>query len=78
MPALEETIAWIEYVLRYKGTQYTSSTAINLNIFQYLLLDVVAFLLISVALTIYLTLKIFMISQSIVKVFSGKKEFKKE
>lgn len=47
MPPMDETMWWIEYVLNHNGAQHLKSAALNLNIFQYLLLDVISFLLIS-------------------------------
>lgn len=73
MGPLDETIWWIEYVLRYKGAEHMNSSAINLNIFQYLLLDVLAFVFISTALVVYCLLKLATLSGLMVSFFSNKK-----
>lgn len=48
MTAMERAIWWIEYVLRHRGAPHMKSISLNLNVFQYLLLDIIAFLLIIV------------------------------
>lgn len=73
---LDETIWWIEYVLRYKGAQHMSSSAINLNIFQYLLLDVIVFVFISTALIVYCILKLSIILCLTVSYLLERKKFK--
>ncbi|KAJ9584434.1 hypothetical protein L9F63_021227, partial [Diploptera punctata] len=45
--SIERTIWWAEYVLRHKGAKHLRSAALDLHWYQYLLLDVAAFLLIS-------------------------------
>ncbi|KAJ9595581.1 hypothetical protein L9F63_013249, partial [Diploptera punctata] len=45
--SLERIIWWTEYVIRHKGAKHLRSAALDLNWCQYLLLDVVAFFLIS-------------------------------
>lgn len=65
---------WIEYVHRHKGAKHLRSARNDLNIFQYLLLDVIAFVLIvciSVLVIFYVVVKKFLS-----KLF-GKKTFKK-
>lgn len=42
---LDTAAFWIEYVIRHNGAEHMKSPAIHLNIFQYYMLDVVAFLL---------------------------------
>ncbi|XP_072022368.1 UDP-glucuronosyltransferase 2A3-like [Amphiura filiformis] len=43
----EEAVDWIEYVIRHDGAKHLRSAALDLNIFQYLLLDVIAVLLLA-------------------------------
>lgn len=44
---------WIEYVIRHDGAQHLRSAALDLNVFQYLLLDVILTLMVAlVALTL--------------------------
>lgn len=72
MRPLEETIWWIEYVLRYKGADHMHSSAINLNIFQNLLLDVLALVFISTTFIVYCLLKLAMRSGLMVSYFLNK------
>ncbi|XP_068082903.1 UDP-glucosyltransferase 2-like [Anabrus simplex] len=44
-PSLDRAIWWIEYVLRHNGAPHLRSAALDLSWYQYLLLDVIAFLL---------------------------------
>ncbi|XP_066998719.2 UDP-glycosyltransferase UGT5 [Anabrus simplex] len=44
-PSLDRAIWWIEYVLRHNGARHLRSAALDLSWYQYLLLDVIAFLL---------------------------------
>ncbi|KAK9752552.1 UDP-glucoronosyl and UDP-glucosyl transferase [Popillia japonica] len=44
MPPLETAIYWIEYVARHKGAPHLRSAAVGMPYYQYLLLDVIAFL----------------------------------
>uniref|UniRef100_T1GVP2 UDP-glucuronosyltransferase n=1 Tax=Megaselia scalaris TaxID=36166 RepID=T1GVP2_MEGSC len=37
---MDEAMYWIEYVIRHKGANHLKSKAINLNVFEHLLLDV--------------------------------------
>lgn len=56
VPPIEEAAYWVEYVLRHKGAPHLQSARKDLNIFQYLLLDILAFILmvaISICLLIY-------------------------
>lgn len=60
MKGLDKAIWWTEYVIRHKGAKQLRNPAADIPLYQYLLLDVIAFLiLISVcgAKFIYYTLK---------------------
>ncbi|KAJ9587485.1 hypothetical protein L9F63_028263, partial [Diploptera punctata] len=52
--SIERTIWWAEYVLRHKGAKHLRSAALDLHWYQYLLLDVAAFLLISALFVIFI------------------------
>lgn len=41
---LDTAVYWVEYVLRHKGAYHLRSAALDLTWYQYLLLDVLAFL----------------------------------
>ncbi|XP_047000920.1 UDP-glycosyltransferase UGT5-like [Schistocerca americana] len=42
-PPLEEAVYWVEYVIRHQGAPHLRSAALDLAWYQYLLLDVAAF-----------------------------------
>ena len=44
-PPLERTLYWIEYVIRHNGASHLRSAALDLNWFQYHLIDVHALLI---------------------------------
>jgi glucuronosyltransferase len=54
MSAMDTSVFWVEYVLRHKGAQHMRYPALDLNIFQRNSLDVVAFIL----LVLYVSLKV--------------------
>ncbi len=62
MPA-DRVAYWMEYIVRHNGTSHLKSAAMDLNFFQYYLLDVAAFVvfcaLILIATFIYLIYLIF-------------------
>jgi glucuronosyltransferase len=51
---LNRAVWWAEYVLRHNGAKHLRSAALDLAWYQYLLLDVVAFLFLLVAITVYI------------------------
>ncbi len=73
MSPLDTAVYWTEYVIRHKGAPHLKSAAVELSWYQYLLLDVIAFLLvvvISALVIIYYTLKF--IIKLIVSLVCGK------
>ena len=59
--SLEKAIWWTEYVLRHKGAKHLRSAALDLEWYQYVLLDVVGFLLLLIftfCFTLYYIIKI--------------------
>lgn len=45
---LDTAIYWIEYVIKHKGAFFMQTAAVKMPLYQYLLLDVIAFLLVFV------------------------------
>jgi glucuronosyltransferase len=57
---LNRAVWWAEYVIRHNGAKHLRSAALDLAWYQYLLLDIVTFLLLLAAitaLTLYLILR---------------------
>lgn len=54
MSPLDTAIYWTEYVIRHKGAYHLRSAAVNLSWYQYLLLDVLAFVVIVTIVTLYI------------------------
>lgn len=42
---LDKAAFWIEYVIRHNGARHMQSSAVHLNVFQYYMVDVLAFIL---------------------------------
>ncbi|XP_049948378.1 UDP-glucosyltransferase 2-like [Schistocerca serialis cubense] len=73
--SLERAVWWIEYVIRHKGAPHLRSAALDLHWWQLLLLDVVAFLLVGVALTLYV---VYSVTRRILSFFKGSKPNQKQ
>ncbi|XP_049963431.1 UDP-glycosyltransferase UGT5-like [Schistocerca serialis cubense] len=59
-PPLEEAVYWVEYVIRHRGAPHLRSAALDLAWYQYLLLDVAAFVVATMAaalLVLYLVVR---------------------
>lgn len=68
---LDKAVFWVEHVLRHQGAAHLRTSALDLAWYQYLLLDIVAFLaviLIALFVVIYLVIK---------KILFSKKQAKK-
>ncbi|KAJ8891554.1 hypothetical protein PR048_004082 [Dryococelus australis] len=52
--SLDNAVWWTEYVLRHKGAAHLRTAAVDMPWYQYLLLDVVAFLIVSALLAVWL------------------------
>lgn len=63
----EKVVYWTEYILRYNGSSDLRSEAIGMPLYQYLLLDVTAFITFAIV-TLLLLLSCF-IKYSIKKIF---------
>lgn len=60
MSPLDTAVYWTEYVIRHKGAHHLKTAAVHMPWYQYLLLDVIAFLafvIISAFLVAYYSLK---------------------
>ncbi|KAF7264251.1 hypothetical protein GWI33_000426 [Rhynchophorus ferrugineus] len=58
---LDKAIWWIEYVIRHKGAKHLRSIAVDMPWWQYMMLDILAFLsavLLSVLLTLYFSVRL--------------------
>lgn len=55
MTPQESVVYWTEYILRHNGAPHLQTAAATLNWFQYLLLDVIAFVLFICIVFIYLS-----------------------
>lgn len=51
---LDTAVYWTEYIIRYKGAPHLRSAAVDMPLYQYLLLDIIAFLLLVFFITIML------------------------
>lgn len=58
MTGLEKAVWWTEYVIRHRGAPYFRSSAIDMPWYEYLLMDVIAFLAATVLLALYVLYKI--------------------
>lgn len=52
---LDTAIYWIEYVARHKGAHFMKTAAVGMPLYQYLLLDVIAFILLTSFLVSFVT-----------------------
>lgn len=68
---LDKAAFWIEYVIRHNGAKHMQSSAVHLNVFQYYMVDVMAFLI--VVLVIGAKIFAFLCKKLIAKVFGVNK-----
>ncbi|KAK9882639.1 hypothetical protein WA026_022508 [Henosepilachna vigintioctopunctata] len=59
MTAAESVNYWVEYVIRHQGAPHLKVAALNLSWYQYILLDVIAFITALLVLLIYIVKKVF-------------------
>ena len=74
LPA-EEGADWVECVLRHNGTSHLRPEVLNLNSFQYYLVDVVSFLAACFAIFLFIFCKV---CKFVVVLFCGKKKSKEK
>ncbi|XP_047113034.1 UDP-glycosyltransferase UGT5-like [Schistocerca piceifrons] len=55
--SLDRAVWWIEYVIRHKGAPHMRSAALDLTWWQLLLLDVIAFVVVTASVALYVTYK---------------------
>lgn len=55
---IDTAVYWVEHVARHKGAEHMRSPAINMPFYQYLLLDVISFLIVVTLFLIYVLYKI--------------------
>jgi len=53
MSALDTAVYWVEYVIRHKGAHHLRTAAVKLKWYQYLLIDVILFIIITLLLIIF-------------------------
>lgn len=54
MTALQSAVYWTEYVIRHGGAPHLRPASVDLPLYQYLLLDVIAVAVISLAVLLYI------------------------
>lgn len=52
MTGLEKAVWWTEYVIRNKGAKHLRNPAVDIPLYQYFLLDVIGFLLLTIILIV--------------------------
>ncbi len=55
---MDMAIYWTEYVIRHKGALHLQTAAVHMPWYQYLLLDVIAFILVFIFLLLWLLKKL--------------------
>lgn len=55
---IDIAVYWVEHVARHKGAEHMRSPAINMPLYEYLLLDVISFLIVVTLILIYFLYKI--------------------
>lgn len=68
LKGVDKVVWWIEYIIRHKGAEHLRSSAVNMNFYEYLMLDVIAYLLAVVLVTLYLMYKLYGFTTCILKV----------
>ncbi|KAK5639821.1 hypothetical protein RI129_010632 [Pyrocoelia pectoralis] len=68
MTGLQRAVWWTEYVLRHKGAQNLRSPAIDLPLYQYLMLDIIGFFFAVILVFIFISILLIRISLKIVRI----------
>lgn len=55
---MDEAMFWIEYVIRHKGANHLHSAATKLSWYEYLSLDVIAFIFATILISCLITFKL--------------------
>ncbi|XP_025834188.1 UDP-glucuronosyltransferase 2B19 isoform X7 [Agrilus planipennis] len=76
MSGLDTAIWWIEYVIRHKGAKHLRSPLLDLPLYQYLLLDVLAFVFGVIATTLGLLYAAYIYTKPVIQGVVGKNKVK--
>lgn len=74
MKGIDKAVWWIEYVIRHKGAKHLRSPSMDIPWYQYLLLDVMAVILSTLLLLIFIIYKMLKISVKLYKMIFCKKD----
>ncbi|XP_044729432.1 uncharacterized protein LOC123292782 [Chrysoperla carnea] len=78
VPPIDEAVYWVEYVLRHNGAPHLRSARTELNIFQYLLLDIIGLvggvLILVLLVVIFIVKKVLSLFKSSPKKLKSKKK----
>lgn len=77
MSPMDTAIYWIEYVAKYKGAPFMRPSVTDMPFYQYLLLDVIGFLLLIVIVCFYVFIIIFRLIKLFLNRIFKKTESKK-
>lgn len=78
MTALDTAIFWLEYVIRNKGADFMKNPAINMSWIAYSMIDVFAFIFVSLVVLIFITVKIVCVLLQILSLYwIGNEKYKK-
>ncbi|VEN52517.1 unnamed protein product [Callosobruchus maculatus] len=75
MSGVEKVVWWSEYVIRHKGARHLRNPVLDIPLYQYLMLDIIAFFILIIAVFSVLVLKVLKILKHLV---SGYIKFKSE
>lgn len=57
---LEQGVWWTEYVLRHNGARHLRSVAVDVPFYKFLLLDVIAIFIVTIAIVLLIAYKLFL------------------
>lgn len=71
---IDKVIWWCEYVIRHKGAKHLRSPAADIPLYEYFMLDVLAFVVVSFCTTILIIRYLIKLIKLAINKFSGNKE----